>query len=393
MVVSDSGLASTEPQWWNASPLGCFLIGLQPRGGWQVMQRAVQWGEDRWTHAFGVKCPKPILYAYFACSIRNRLEVWDSTRFTSPMEGEKESETWKSVGASKVARPTKLIDGSRGGQAFICGLLRPEDNKHYGIEQQARMQLLSVMLVAAGFMGSDSYKNLKMVMREDFEVSDRLGIVFYHLFRGLLVASLLDMAFVITVFYTLWRSNIYGESAPYVVQLSSLASWAVGAVGLLMLGGNPRVRIVDKTIPLHVEIRLRSHETENPGKVRLEFGSIHGSVYTPDRGHCFLPPNIVRSICGWDLKLRRTSQWYLGLLWFSLVLLMSIVLQISGLKVTTAGSGIMSIVFLLATSVLRGSGVSGREEWLIPRWKRRGNANYGARLQGAVSSRGGRSGG
>lgn len=42
MVVSDAGLASTEPQWWNASPIGCVLLGLQPRGGWQVMQRAVQ---------------------------------------------------------------------------------------------------------------------------------------------------------------------------------------------------------------------------------------------------------------------------------------------------------------------------------------------------------------
>ena len=36
MVVSDSGLANAEPQWWNASPLGCILIGMQPRGGWQV---------------------------------------------------------------------------------------------------------------------------------------------------------------------------------------------------------------------------------------------------------------------------------------------------------------------------------------------------------------------
>jgi hypothetical protein len=36
MVLSDSGLANAEPKWWNASPMGCFLIGLQPRGGWQV---------------------------------------------------------------------------------------------------------------------------------------------------------------------------------------------------------------------------------------------------------------------------------------------------------------------------------------------------------------------
>ena len=37
MVVSDSGLANEEPKWWNASPLGCILIGLQPRGGWSKL--------------------------------------------------------------------------------------------------------------------------------------------------------------------------------------------------------------------------------------------------------------------------------------------------------------------------------------------------------------------
>ncbi len=36
MVVSDAGLANEEPKWWNASPFGCVLIGMQPRGGWQV---------------------------------------------------------------------------------------------------------------------------------------------------------------------------------------------------------------------------------------------------------------------------------------------------------------------------------------------------------------------
>src|SRR5947199_1851274 len=44
MIVSDTGLSAAEPQWWNASPLGCLLIAAQPRGGWQILQRAVQWG-------------------------------------------------------------------------------------------------------------------------------------------------------------------------------------------------------------------------------------------------------------------------------------------------------------------------------------------------------------
>jgi hypothetical protein len=46
MVVSDSGLASADPEWWNSSIFGCVLMGLQPRGGWQIMQRTVQWGRD-----------------------------------------------------------------------------------------------------------------------------------------------------------------------------------------------------------------------------------------------------------------------------------------------------------------------------------------------------------
>jgi hypothetical protein len=71
MIVSDAGLASSEPQWWNASVPGCILIGLQPRGGWQVMQRTVQWGDDHLASIFGVTCTKPVLYAYFACSMRN----------------------------------------------------------------------------------------------------------------------------------------------------------------------------------------------------------------------------------------------------------------------------------------------------------------------------------
>ena len=86
MVVSDAGLASTEPKWWNASPMGCMLLGAQPRGGWQVLQRAVQWGTDLWAHCFGVDCKVSVLYEYFSCSIRNRLEVWKSQNFLSPMQ-------------------------------------------------------------------------------------------------------------------------------------------------------------------------------------------------------------------------------------------------------------------------------------------------------------------
>ena len=31
LIVSDTGLASTSPTWWNGSPRGCLLLGLQPQ--------------------------------------------------------------------------------------------------------------------------------------------------------------------------------------------------------------------------------------------------------------------------------------------------------------------------------------------------------------------------
>jgi hypothetical protein len=189
MVVSDAGLASINPEWWNCSPLGCMLIGLQPRGGWQIMQRAVQWGTDKWARCFGAKLS---LYEYFACSIRNRLEVWNSNDFICPTLGPKlpdadgkepslsdksktatiSEQSPEKKGSASVTNsagqkphttsqdsstpkwidfdvdphrhfsakgPTKLIDGSRGGQAFMCKLLRPPDGHAYSIEEQVRM--------------------------------------------------------------------------------------------------------------------------------------------------------------------------------------------------------------------------------------------------------------
>jgi len=50
--------------------------------------------------------------------------------------------SWNRIGRGKaeffeVMRPTKLIDGSRGGQAFMCDILRPEPGRAYGLEEQA----------------------------------------------------------------------------------------------------------------------------------------------------------------------------------------------------------------------------------------------------------------
>jgi hypothetical protein len=414
MVVSDAGLASADPEWWNSSILGCILIGLQPRGCWQVMQRTVQWGEDSLANVFGVNCAKPALYAYFACSIRNRLEVWDSTAWTSPTEGSQEGAQWRSVGNSHLKRPTKLLDGSRGGPGFICNLLCPREDGTFSIVEQARMQFLSVILVAAGLMAPENLLYLKQVMRDDFEISDRVGVVFFPLLIGVAFGQFLSLTFSLVSLYAVFRRNLFHHSAPYVIQLCSVLSWAVGSICLLMLGGNPRVKIVDTAIPPYIEVLIkaaqidtataksgngRNDNTENEkaikgdveapwqNNIRLEFGSIHGSVYIPSRGHCNLPVDVVRTICRWDLELQRPLRWKLGFVWSCLFLLISILLQIAGAQIATIGSESMAVALLMVTALARGRGVSGPEEWLIPQWRMRRGANYGAVLVGRMVSR------
>jgi hypothetical protein len=399
MVLSDAGLTSTEPTWCNASPLGCFLIGLQPRGGWQILQRSVQWGRGPLSRCFGVECPPPILYAYFACSIRNRIEVWDSSRFKSPMEGH-DSTSWKKFPNFEVSRPSKLLDGSRGGAAFMCSLLIPQDNHHYSIDEQARMQYLSILLVAAALVDDESREDLDAIFREDFEISNRVGTVFTRLFRGLILASFLTACLLVSSSYATWKSNIYGSSAPYVLQLTSYVAWTVGSIGLLMMGGNPQVAIDTKrALPDFIEARLHLLESssastdtkEVPEDVRLEFGSLHGSAYTQDKGYCLLPAPVVRSVCNWHaLRVEKTTKWYLGFGWYGLLMLCSVATQVPGSKITTLGSEIMFLGILMTTALLRGAGLAGKEEWMIPKWTRRRNASYGARLMGHFISRAGK---
>ncbi|PPQ69952.1 hypothetical protein CVT26_013288 [Gymnopilus dilepis] len=393
MIVSDSGLASTQPQWWNSSIKGCVFIGLQPRGGWQVMQRAVQWGNDSIASVFGVTCSKPARYAYFACTIRNRLEMWDSGAWASPTEGKAKPKGWNEVGQSHVRRPTKLIDGSRGGQAFICDLLLPQKDAPYTIEDQAGMQFRSILLVAAGLMNEDGLERLEEVMREDFQLSPKLGVVFRPLLIALIVINVLVVFLSIATVYSIFKENIFGVLVPFVVQVASLLLWAVGATGLLMLGGNPRVRIKpisNKDMPPYILDRLsKLEDTKNKedDTVDIHFGSIHGSRYTPDHGHCTLPFPIVDKLCRWDVVPVRPRSWLVGIGWWSFCLLGSIALQIMGAQVATVWSEIFSVVVLLMTALARGYGVAGPEEWLIPRWKTRATAGYGAALLGKTEAR------
>ncbi|GAB1319689.1 hypothetical protein MFIFM68171_09899 [Madurella fahalii] len=453
MVVSDSGLANCEPKWWNASPTGCMLIGLQPRGGWQILQRAVQWGSDSWANCFGVDCATPTLYAYFACTIRNRLEVLASRRLRSPMEDVPAGGAWNTKDDFTVKRPTKLIDGSRGGQAFMAEVLAPETGTHYSIADQARLQMLSVLMVGAGLAVDDSLENyMGTVLPADFDLSDGLGSVFGRLAIGLVAGSLLVVLFMLATWWSLMRGNLFGSALPYMVKIVSLMSWAVGATGLLMLGGNPRVRLVVKGIPDHIKKRLASlkdgadldstetctgpvleasdkaqstkittevltsHENDetlsglNPKattcsskvetnrtqnsrdtdpKVKIQFGSLHGSVFLPDRGFCVLRSSLVERLCAIDILTVRTVGWYLGMAWFGLLLLGSIALQVGSTLAPAFGADLLGLVFLLVTALARGAGVAGPEEWMIPRWKRRQNASNGAVLLGQFNSRAG----
>lgn len=425
MLVSDSGLASTEPVWWNTSPMGCFLLGLQPRGGWQVMQRTVQWGQDRLAKAFGVNCTNPILNAYFTCNIRNRIEMWQSSRWKSPMQDQGESSAWTHTEGCHVSRPTKLIDGSRGGQAFICDTLRPKDGNHYGIELQARMQFLSVLLVAAGLMEDHSLENFQKALTEDFALTTHLSSIFRRLQAFLALANAALLLALCSIGYDFWGRRILGGGTPYVVEVTSIASWAVGATGLLMQGGNPRVNLKDTPVPTHIEERRIalmdearlgvaksvSDESSTPlnekkeaqtqvaaappsrtpssphSIVTLHFGSLHGSVFVRDKGHCDVSSDVLHFLCSKTLELQRPWQWYLSVLWCAFLLIISIVLQIVHTHVACTGSVIIGVIVLLATSVMRGTGISGPEEWQIPIWKRRKNASYGASLQGALASR------
>ena len=76
-----------------------------------------------------------------------------------------------------------------------------------------------------------------------------------------------------------------------------------------------------------------------------------------------------------------------GMIWFIMLLLLSVILQVAGSSVSTLWSDVVGIVVLLGTSILRGVGISSPEEWQIPRWKRRAGATYGASLVGALVAR------
>ncbi|KAF3934466.1 hypothetical protein ABW19_dt0202116 [Dactylella cylindrospora] len=454
MLVSDAGLAGDEPEWWNASPLGCLLIGIQPRGGWQILQRSVQWGKDPWSASFGVGCPNNVLYQYFTCSIRNRIEVWDSEKFDSPtcvthhvvdnpnvkepepgkggalvqtssvatsqyeLQPIKPKSKRKSKGGLKdiakwihfkvdgerdfnVARPSKLVDGSRGGQGYMCELLCPKDGTTYTIEEQAYFQFLSVVLVAMALLKGDYKMAWREALKEDFQVSCRLGRVFRRLEVGLFIFNIFTIGFVVAIGYAMLKNNFFGRGLPFIVQICSLCAWAFGAVGLLMIGGNPRVKMVKSEIPEHIEARLNRlngvvydvttntwSRPSGPEYLELKFGYLQGSNFTPSaKGSCLVHRDIIREVLSMHLSLSRPLSYKLYMGWFVLFLGISVALQIAGSLVATLYSQILAVIILIVTAVARGWGTSGSESWMIPKYMRRAGSKEGAVMLGRMESR------
>ena len=198
------------------------------------------------------------------------------------------------AGVFEVMRRTKIIDGSRGGQAFMCNVLRLEPGRAYGIEEQARVQMLGVLLVAAGLTESDQYADFLRTAQDDFGLNPHLGVVFKRRMAFLLVANAIVLGFAISFCYMIWLHTAYGDAIPYLIRLCSIMSWASGSIGLVALGGNPRVTIdQSKPPPAHILARL---EAIGDDFTTFEFGSLHGSAYIQDQSSCPVATDVVRTV-------------------------------------------------------------------------------------------------
>jgi len=306
-------------------------------------------------------------------------------------------------------------------------MLLPKENDHYNIEQQARMQMLSVLLVAASRLQDQSLENLKNAFREDFDITHRLSSIFGRMKVYIAIGHVLMVLALLSIAYHFFHRSIFGVMTPYMIEISSITCWAFGAIGLLMQGGNPRVELAQEPMPAHVQKRYEDllHELqlgtveetysseEKPGvqktftttqeiitpptaptvpysargHVKIQFGSLHGSVYLADKGYTYISSELVEYVCTRKLVLCRPWQWYTSVVWCAFLLAISIALQIVGTRTANTGSVIVGVIVLLGTSVMRGSGISGPEEWQVPGWKRRKGTSYGATLQGSLGSR------
>src|SRR5947207_13775328 len=99
------------------------------------------------------------------------------------------------------------------------------------------MQLLSILLVAAGLM--EEGEDFDAMLKEDFSIDDKMSIVYKRIRRYVSLAVPAVLGFAVSVFYSLWGENVYGDAIPFATQLSSVLNWFVVSAGLLMLAETP----------------------------------------------------------------------------------------------------------------------------------------------------------
>lgn len=87
-------------------------------------------------------------------------------------------------------------------------------------------------------------------MYEEFQLNDRLGVIFRPLFISLVVLNILALALSVAVLYGIFGDNIFGTLVPLVVQVASLLLFAVEATSLLMLNGDPLVNVILTSVSL-----------------------------------------------------------------------------------------------------------------------------------------------
>ena len=293
---------------------------------------------------------------------------------------------WERFPRCSVNRPTKLVEGSRGGQAFMAEILQPPEGKNLSLVAQARMQFLSLILVTAALLHQSDEVTLRATLETDFSLGEGPSTIFARLYYTLVGACVLLVGTLALVAYDIFACAILGNAAGYIIKLAAVSSCSIGGIGILMLGGNPRVELFENDALLNASISAKLNALPIDPKTKLVeivFGTSQGGNFTPHpMDRCHLPRELVEKILKWDIIAVRTMGWYLGMAWGFIMLAVGIALQLVDFKGQSVGPEMMNLALLIITALLRGMGLSGPEEWHIPKWKMRPGTRYGAVLVG-----------
>jgi hypothetical protein len=240
---------------------------------------------------------------------------------------------------------------------------------------------LSVLLAVAAQMrpGTDFGR----VLEKDLGLSSRSSPIFGVLARALSWAGSVVLLELLSLTGHFTGVITLGAGLPYVVETCSLLCWIVGATGLLMLGGHPYVRLAQEPLSSHIDNRLTKHSANT--QIKIEFGSLHGSMFISDRGHSSIPGDVVEQICRLDIQLYRPIDWYLRFIWFTTLLFAGMVLKVVEFRDLSSDVQWLGVMVLMIGYVCRGWGIMGPEEWMIPTAFRRQDTQYGATLVGQIS--------